>query len=445
MTLKLNNSLESKLKTLFAGIGFIGLGLLLALFYAYQFSVLVITSLLVLILPIYCIFSVKLYQQLVSPFYRMTNIIEAIRLEDYSLRAHSGFSGGIIKQLQQETHKLSDELQQRKTRYDQHVFLIYRLIEQLNTPILVFDHRLRLNHANQAFSEFSGQPWQAQKGQGCTELGFEKDQAANWYFTKSQPQQNWQLRHSNFQDGDHRYHLIIMTNIAKEIRETQQMSWQQIIRVLSHEIRNSLTPINSLTQTLIEEVQLGREGLSPPALQALEVIAARSSSLQDFVKQYANLGQKIELRLSKVVVTSLFEKISALFPKCDIVGSSVHQEAVLKADKALLEQVLINLVKNAIEASSANKKIQLSFDQSKTKNIISVIDNGSGISSPDNLFVPFYTTKEKGQGIGLAFCRNIIEQHGGSLNLYNRADHQGAEAIIELPRAQSLKIELVNS
>ncbi len=433
MTLVLNNSLEARLKTLFVVIGLIGLGLLLALFHAYHFSGLVTTSLLVLIVPAYCVFATKTYQHLVSPFYRMTNIVEAIRIEDYSLRAHSGFSEGIVRQLQQEIHKLSDNLQQRKTRYDQHVFLIYRLIEQLNTPILVFDHRLRLNHANLAFSEFFGQPWQAQRGRSCTELGFEKDQAANWYFSKSQQLQNWQLRQSQFQDGDHLYHLVIMTNIAKEIRQTQQMSWQQIISVLSHEIRNSLTPICSLTQTLIEEVQLGREGLSPPALQALETVAERSGSLQDFVKQYANLSQKIELNLSNVSVANLFNKISTLFSKNKIVADSVHLEVGLNADKILLEQVLINIVKNAIEASSTDSKIQLTFNQSNTKDIIRVIDNGSGISNPDNLFVPFYTTKEKGQGIGLAFCRNIIEQHGGSLSLQNRADKQGAEAVIELP------------
>jgi len=444
MILKPNKSLEGKLKTLFASIALIGLGLLLALFHAYHFSGLVITSLLVLIVPAYCIFATKFYQHLVSPFYRMTNIVEAIRLEDYSLRVHSGFSDGIIKQLQQETNKLSDELQQRKTRYDQHVFLIYRLIEQLNTPILVFDHRLRLNHANLAFSEFFGQPWQAQKGRSCTELGFEKDQAENWYFTKNQQQQNWQLRHSQFQDGDHLYHLVIMTNIAKEIRQTQQMSWQQIIRVLSHEIRNSLTPIRSLTQTLVEEVKLGREGLSPPALHALETIAERSGSLQEFVKQYASLDQNIELNLCKVSVANLFNKISALFPTSGIVADSNHLVATLNADKTLLEQVMINLVKNAIEASSADSKTQLTFEQSKSKNIIRVIDNGSGISNPDNLFVPFYTTKEKGQGIGLAFCRNIIEQHGGSLSLQNRADKQGAEAVIELPRIHS-RSELINS
>jgi nitrogen fixation/metabolism regulation signal transduction histidine kinase len=439
MTLVLNNSLEARLKTLFVVIGLIGLGLLLALFHAYHFSGLVVTSVLVLIVPVYWLFAVKLYQQLISPFYRMTNIVEAIRIEDYSLRAHSGFSEGIVRQLQQEIHKLSDNLQQRKTRYDQHVFLIYRLIEQLNTPILVFDHRLRLNHANLAFSDFFGQPWQAQRGRSCTELGFEKDQAANWYFTKSQQQQNWQLRQSQFQDGDHLYHLVIMTNIAKEIRQTQQMSWQQIISVLSHEIRNSLTPIRSLTQTLIEEVQLGREGLSPPALQALETVAERSGSLQDFVKQYANLGQKIELHVSKVSVMELFNKVCALFPENRIVANSVHLAIAVNVDKTLLEQILINIVKNAIEASSTDSKIQLTFSQSNTKDIIRVIDNGSGISNPDNLFVPFYTTKEKGQGIGLAFCRNIIEQHGGSLSLHNRADKQGAEAVIELPSDYSFK------
>ena len=431
MTSKLNSSLENKLKMLFTSIGLTGLVLIFALFHAYQFSSLVIVSLLVIVVPFYCVLARKLYQQLISPFYRMTNIVEAIRLEDYSLRAHSGFSEGVVKQLQLEINQLSENLQQRKARYDQHVFLIYRLIEQLNTPILVFDHRLRLNHANAAFSEYSGQPWQAQKGQDCTELGFEKDQANNWQFINKQ-QQNWQLRQSQFQDGDHLYHLVIMTNITKELRQTQQLSWQQIIRVLSHEIRNSLTPIRSLSQTLIDEVRAGREPLSPPALQALETIAERGGSLQDFVKQYANLGQEITLSKSKIKVTDLFNKVSALFPESKLKVASNYQNATLFADKILLEQVLINLVKNAIEASNTDSETQLCFEQTNGKNIIRVIDNGSGIINPENLFIPFYTTKEKGQGIGLAFSKNIIEQHGGSLILLNRADGQGAEAVMEL-------------
>ena len=416
---------------LFIGIGLIGLILIFALFHAYQFSGLVIISLLVIVVPLYCVIAAKLYQQLISPFYRMTNIVEAIRLEDYSLRAHSGFSEGVLKQLQQEINRLSEDLQQRKSRYDQHVFLIYRLIEQLNTPILVFDHRHRLNHANAAFSDYCGQPWQAQKGQDCTELGFEMDQTCNWQFTNKQ-QQSWQLRQSQFQDGDHLFHLVIMTNITKEIRQTQQLSWQQIIRVLSHEIRNSLTPIRSLTQTLIDEVHAGREPLSQPALQALETISERGGSLQDFVKQYANLGQKITLSQSRIKVSNLFDSVSALFPEANLQIVNNQPNATLYADKVLLEQVLINLVKNAIEASGTGSEIQLVFELSNSKNTIRVVDNGTGIINPDNLFTPFYTTKENGQGIGLAFCQNIIEQHGGSLVLQNRIDKPGAEAVIEL-------------
>ena len=433
MTSKRSNSLEHKLKTLFTSIGLIGLVLLFALFHAYQISALVIISLLVAIVPLYCVVATKLYHQLISPFYRMTNIVEAIRIEDYSLRAHSGFSQGIVKQLQLEINKLSEDLQQRKSRYDQHVFLIYRLIEQLNTPIVVFDHRLRLSHANAAFSEFSGQPWQAQKGRDSITLGFDKQQDNHWHFTNKQQQQYWQLRQSQFQDGEHLYHLVIMTNIAKEIRQTQHLSWQQIIRVLSHEIRNSLTPIRSLTQTLIEEVHVGREALSKPALQALETVAERGSSLQDFVKQYAELGQKITLNKSIVNATDLFTKVGALFPENHVKVDITQQDITFKADKVLIEQVLINLVKNAMEASEADSIIQLTFEQNHGQNTIRVIDNGSGIINPENLFIPFYTTKENGQGIGLTFCRNIIEHHGGSLNLQNRPDNQGAEAKIVLP------------
>lgn len=413
-------------------MGLLLLLLIIALFNAYQFSELVILSSLVFIVPLYIILTAKLYQQFISPLYRITNMLEAIRVEDHSLRIHNKCDAGIVKQLQQEIQLLNDDLQQRKTRHDQSVFLIYRLITQLNTPILVFDHQLRLNHANLAFSEFLGLPWQTQKGRLCSELNLRKDQDNRWHFTHT-PRQHWQLRHSQFEDGEQTYHLVIMTNIAKAIRQTQQMSWQQIIRVLSHEIRNSLTPISSLTQTLIEEVRIGREVLSTPALQALATVAERSGALQQFVKQYAHLGQKITINKSSIDVTDFFNKIKALFPNNNLLIGNSPQHVRLYADKVLLEQVLINLIKNAIEASSTDSEIRLIFTQSKFKSSIRVLDTGHGIINPDNLFIPFYTTKKTGQGIGLTFCRNIIEHHQGHLMLQNRQDQQGAEAIIELP------------
>ena len=286
MASKQNNSLENLLKLLLVFAGVILTILIMALLFAYDISVLVIVSLFALLFPLYCMLAIKFYQRLISPFYRMTNMIEAIRLEDYSLQANSGFSTGIIEQLFHESASLREELQTRKSRYDENMFLVYRLIEQLNTPIVIFNEKLQLSHANASFSEFFGQPWESVKGQNCISLGFRHTDNNQWQFSDQENQAHWQLRHSQFKDHDQRYHLVIMT-IAKVLRHTQEVSWQQIIRVLSHEIRNSLTPIGSLTQTLVEEVELGREPLSGPRYMHCE--------------QYLSEAPRYKILLSNIV------------------------------------------------------------------------------------------------------------------------------------------------
>lgn len=432
MASKQNNSLESLLKLQLVFAGVLLTTLILALLLAYDFSVLVIVSLFAVLFPLYCLLAIKFYQRLISPFYRMTNMIEAIRLEDYSLQANSGFSTGIVEQLFHESASLREELQTRKSRYDENMFLVYRLIEQLNTPIVVFNEKLQLSHANASFSEFFGQPWESVKGQNCISLGFRHTDNNQWQFSDQENQAQWQLRHSQFKDNDQRYHLVIMTDIAKVLRHTQEVSWQQIIRVLSHEIRNSLTPIGSLTQTLVEEVELGREPLSEPALHALRTVSERSTALQDFVKQYSQLGQTLVLNKSVITVETLLHKIPPLFTNATIIIEPFAPDLTVYADNTLLQQVIINLVKNAIEASISASIVHLSFKQEQRRSIIEIADNGTGIVNPDNLFVPFYSTKSDGQGIGLAFSRNIIEQHGGALTLKNRKDQKGAKAVIEL-------------
>jgi nitrogen fixation/metabolism regulation signal transduction histidine kinase len=438
------NSLESRLKLLFASIILITIALMLALLDSYNLSGPLVTGLFVITVTLYLILATKLYQQLVSPFYQVTNIIEAIRLEDFSFPINSSESSGVVKQLFDKVHQLSEDLQQQKTRYDHTMSFIYKLIEQINSPILMFDHSLQLSHANQAFSEFYGQPWQTLKGHSCIDLGFEniqksKNQSPSWKLTNDQNQQSWQLKHSLFEDGEYHYHLLVLTTITKEFHYAQQLSWQQIIRVLCHEVRNSLTPIHSLTHSLVENAQSGREPISQSALQALQIIASRSKSLQMFLIKYSKLGKEASLNRSNVSVYQLFNKVISLFSEATITMSNNYSDAVIYVDPILLEQVLINLVKNAMDASTNGQKIHLSFEQAKSEKIIRIIDSGTGISNSDNLFVPFYTTKENGQGIGLTFSRKIIEQHGGSLNLYNRSNAQGTEAIIRLKDKLQLK------
>jgi two-component system nitrogen regulation sensor histidine kinase NtrY len=421
------SSFESKLKLVCWGILLI-LPLLVGwIMFLLDVSTLVVITVFTLFLIPVTLWGHSFYQQIINPFYRLTSLVEAIRLEDYSLRSTSMYKNGIVHDLFDEIGKLAEELQQRKQVYDQHIYLIYHLMEQLDTPIAVFDQKLTLSHANSAFSAHIQKPWQSLRYYSCEHLGLKLDESQRWVATDEKQSQRWQIRQSHFVQNEQKYHLVILTNIESALRKNQQQSWQQIIRVLSHEINNSLTPIKSLAQSLSELATDDQR-----SLQALGVIVDRSNSLQEFVQRYATVFQHFTLKSSWFASDKFVVALTTLFAERPIeVDNQVER---LWADVVLLEQVLINLLKNAVEASADNTcPIKLKLSQQDNQLIISVIDQGQGITNPQNLFVPFYTTKANGHGVGLGLCQNIIEQHGGQLTLKNNKNGVGATARVVLP------------
>jgi nitrogen fixation/metabolism regulation signal transduction histidine kinase len=379
---------------------------------------------------------VYFYKKIITPFYSLTSLVEAIRLEDYSLRIKDHYHSGVLHTLSQEISELSDDLQQRKQAYDQHTLLIYHLIEQLETPIAIFNHQLQLSHANAAFSQYIEQPWQVKRLVKSESLGlvFKK----GWQFTEQEQSERWQIKHSQFVEHEQTYHLVILSNVEELLRVNQQKSWQQIIRVLSHEIRNSLTPIKSLAQTLVSQ-----ELEDTKSKQALQVIVDRSISLQEFVNRYGDITKNITLNKSWFNTVEFTQTVTVLFPQSTF-ALDIRVEK-LWGDIVLLKQVLINLIKNGVEAHNQNSESYIYItifsqdNRNEKSTVIEVRDNGQGISNIENLFVPFYTTKNQGQGIGLSLSKNIIEQHGGRLTLINNIDKHGATAKIYLSQKNTEK------
>jgi len=424
-----SQAFESQLKFAMAVVYGLFLVLVLSVMSLLSLTVLIqCTVVTIVFIPLLFVF-LRFYHKIITPFYSLTNLVEAVRLEDYSLRIKDSYHAGVLHDLSQEISALADDLRQRKQVYDQHTLLIYHLIEQLETPIAIFNNQLQLSHANAAFSQYITQPWQAKRLTVSEKLGlvFKDD----WQFKDEKENQRWQIKHSQFVEDEQTFHLVILTNVEKILRANQQKSWQQIIRVLSHEIRNSLTPIKSLAQTLSS-----LEAEESKSKQALQVIVDRSNSLQEFVNRYGDISKNIVINKSWVNTSEFIDSIITLFPQSDIVVD--NQVEKIWADSVLLKQVLINLVKNSVEAceQSCESRIQLTFlsqyHSDEEGLVIKVIDNGQGLANTDNLFVPFYTTKKEGQGIGLGLSQNIIEQHGGRLTLENNKNTQGAIAQIYL-------------
>jgi len=434
-----NHSLERELKASLVIQFVLVTCLLCTVLFLANTSNLVLITIITLVTLIYIPWLMHSYSAMISPIINLSNSTEALRQEDYSIVASTHYKTGIVSQLYKDVALLNTDLRQRKDRYNQDVYLIYRLIEKLGTPVLVFNAKHRLTHANAAFTKWYGQPWQTVRGLSANRLGLVYSPQKEWSFIDKTSHKGWQIKSSIFLDGKDDYQLLMLNNIESEVRETQQQAWQQIIRILSHEIRNSLTPIQSLAQSL-----LSMDEISPRPKEALQVIYERSFSLQEFVTRYATMTQSFKINTSHFSSKLFINKIVGLFSHEQF--QLEIQDLEICADQVLLEQVVINLVQNGLDSNKRKHTetkdntysllpILITLKKIKSAIIINIKDSGLGLSNPENLFVPFYTTKVDGQGIGLFFCRNIVEKHGGKLLLKAR-DEVGAKAIIQLPTLQ---------
>jgi len=430
MNLFVFKSLEQLLKTCFIATSLLvvglsgGIGLLL---HWTMVSMAITCSVVVIIL---WLFFSYIYNRTIIAFKRGSMHLEAVHNDDYCQYAKPAFSAGKVIEFHQDLENLSSHLQLLKSRYDQHIFLVYRLIEQLDSPILVFNQQPQLTYANGAFNELFPQPWQIYRNSSPGLLGLEFVEN-KWRFKEKQLDSKWQIRHSEFIDKGETHQLLAFVNIESVLRQSQLSAWQQLIRVLGHEIHNSLTPVSALAQGLSLKAQGDREK------QALNVITERCQHLQDFVSRYASITKPFHLNCQMLVVANIAERIQGLL-------KDINLDVELKmerfwADPAFIEQVLLNLIKNADEASKPGEKIKLRFSESANTSLIEIIDNGHGFANLDNLFVPLYSTKQNGQGIGLSFCRNIIEHHKGTIKLVNNTGVPGVTVSISLPKISTEK------
>lgn len=361
---------------------------------------------------------VQFRKRILLSFDRALLHVEALRQEDYNQISKPLFAQGRVKDFHDQLKEISHSLATKKSRYSQHAFLIYQLIDQLNTPVLIFDENDKLSYANGAFSLLYHQPWQMCRNASSKLLGLVKREG-HWEF---QEKNNlWQISQSSFIDVDVAHQLLVFINIESALSETQLRAWHQIIRVIGHEINNSLTPVSSLAESLINRLSTERDQ------QAMALISERCHQLQDFISRYSSLAKQLNITFHRIAASAFVERLKVLFPNLNLKLTVKIQW--IWADQAFFEQVLINLIKNANEAGAS--QIHINMYEAKGKTHIEIIDNGHGFANLDNLFVPLFSTKPNGEGIGLSFCRNIITQHQGNIELRNNPD-QGVTVAIAL-------------
>ncbi len=382
----------------------------------------------------------SLIEGLVRPLQTLSNVVSSLREGDYSFRARGAASRDALGELAAEINALADLLQKQRVRSLEATALLARILEVMHSPIFAFDRDNVLQLVNDAGVQLLGIPHARCFGRTARELNLEyllaaPDQSIHSFGAKPN---RWLLRKAAFRQDGAPHTLLLLADVSQPLREEEQAAWKRLIRVLGHELSNSLAPIKSIAGSLLARVdQIQGDDLAVRDFRrGLSVVESRADSLHRFVQSYRVLAQLPPPQLKHIQVAPLLERVALLEQRVPVIVDP-GPSAALHADPDQLEQMLINLLTNAVDASLANgaQAVRIGWRMAESSLVVVIEDRGLGIANTENLFVPFYTTKPTGSGVGLALAQQIARAHGGEIRLVNRDDGEGARAIVRLPLA----------
>ena len=403
-------------------------------------------SLTVLELFLWLVLTIALLEQVVHPLQTLSNVVGALREEDYSFRARGAARNDAMGELALEINSLADILTEQRLQTIEANALLRRVVEEIDAPLFTFDpdHVLRLMNA--AGERLLQQPAARLLGNSASDLGLDACfEAANETLVAlpySAPNARWMLRRRSFRQSGVPHTLIVLSDVSRALREEERSAWQRLIRVLGHELNNSLAPIISIAGSLSSRLPLPElpEAQNADFQRGLGIIEARTAALHRFLQSYRRLATMPSPTLQPTPLRPLFERVAALETRLPVRIDS-DGELALMLDPDLIEQMLINLVRNAVDAAleqaqsaqTGDPEVTMRWEKTNGKVALIVDDNGIGLLNPSNAFVPFYTTKPGGSGIGLVLSQQIVEAHGGSIELVNRPDARGCRVKVTLP------------
>ena len=375
----------------------------------------------------------------VRPLQTLSNMQSALREGDFSFRVRGAESGDALGELMLEVNTLSELLREQRLGAMEASALLSTVMTEIDVAVFAFDgdHRLRL--ANRAAERVLAQHGERLLGKTAEELEMadclEGESARTLQRTFPGISGRWGMRRTTFRQGGVPHHLVVLTDLSRTLREEERQAWQRLVRVLGHELNNSLAPICSIAGSL--EDMLKREvrpsDWEEDLRRGMRVIADRSEALSRFMKDYGRLARLPKPQLRPVAVSSLVNGAIGLEQRMAI-ETEPAPDVTIQADPDQLQQLLINLIRNAVDASlETGGKVRVGWSKNSSALHLFVQDEGPGIANAANLFVPFFTTKPGGSGIGLVLSRQIAEAHGGSLTLSNRQSERGCQASLQLP------------
>jgi nitrogen fixation/metabolism regulation signal transduction histidine kinase len=388
--------------------------------------------------------SLVLRERVVRPLQTLSNMLAALREGDYSIRARGADRENALGLAFLESNLLGETLRTQRLGAMEATALLRTVMAEIDVAVFAFDDADRVRLVNRAGERLLAQPAERVLARTAEQVGLadqlEGTSPRTMDVTFPGGAGRWEVRRGTFRQDGRPHTLLVLADVSKTLREEELQAWQRLVRVLSHEINNSLAPIKSITGSLLS--LMDRRPHPPDAdddlRRGLNIIGGRSEALVRFMSAYARLAKLPAPNRVPLEVGMWVRRVAALETRLPVTVTP-GPTVMLLADGDQLDQLLINLVRNAVDASlETSGRVNIGWARRNDTVLLTVTDEGPGLASAANLFVPFFTTKPQGSGIGLVLSRQIAEAHGGSLSLENRVDRRGCVATLRLGAADAI-------
>ncbi|HYC87917.1 MAG TPA: ATP-binding protein [Thermoanaerobaculia bacterium] len=382
-------------------------------------------------------------RQLDYPLRTLANLISAIREEDYSIRARGSHRNDPMGEVARELNQLTRMLREKRLGEVEAGALVRAVLEHIDSAIFTFDEHGHLRLVNRAGERLLGRGNAQLHGRSAADVGVEAflsgPEARTAEIVLPGGHGKFRIRRTTFRESGVPHVMLSLSDLSRTLREEERQAWQRLLRVVSHEVNNSLAPIQSIAASLASILARDPrpEGWQDDAQHGLEVITERAGALARFLQTYAKVARLPRPTLRPMHVGDTVRRVAELETRLPV-RVAPGPDVTIRADGDQIEQLLINLVRNGVDAVlETGGAVTLSWSATPDSVEITVTDDGPGLAATTNLFVPFFTTKPGGSGIGLTLARQIAEAHDGVLTLSNRpAPGRGAVARLRLPGRQ---------